>query len=415
LLSKVRDFAKRRPWLTGFIGLALAGILFLVLRPKPPAFEYIAQAASQGEVVRAVAASGKLRALNTVKVGAEVSGQVVRINVDFNTEVKRGQLLAQIDPTPFRAQREQALAQIQLAQANLAQGEAAVFRAQAQVQLQQREIGRREALLKDGFVSKQAFDNTRTLLEQARAELKGAQAQVMSARAQISQSRAELERASLNLSRSTISAPIDGVVINRQVDAGQTVAATFQTPTLFEIAADLTRMQVEASVDEADIGQIVLGQKVTFTVDAFPAETFNGSVKQVRKAAQENQNVVTYIVILDVDNQSGKLLPGMTANVEIVTGTAANAVRVPSAALRFKPQFAREAEKDAPPAAKPQPGMGEVWIKPASERDEPTKADVTLGLQSEEFTQVLSGVKAGDQVIVRARKRDGSTTSGADE
>jgi HlyD family secretion protein len=409
MLSAVFGWVRKHPIWSGLAVVAVALGAWQALKPEPPKYEYITGQVTQGDVVRRVSASGKLRALNTVKVGAEVSGQLVRVNVDFNSAVRRGQELALIDQTPFQARVQQARAQIQVAQAQMAQAEAALFRGRAQVELQERELSRRQALLKDGFVSKQAMDTVRNQLDLGRAEVKSAQAQIQSARAQITQSQAELDRAQLDLSRSRIEAPIDGVVINRLVDQGQTVASTFQTPTLFEIAADLTRMQVEASVDEADIGQIEVGQPVSFTVDAFPDETFRGSVKQIRKAATETQNVVTYMVVLDVDNQSGKLLPGMTATVDIITGVEKNVLRAPTSALRFRPRAEQDAEKEKPDAVRAQgPTAPQVWIKGDDDRAKPTAKPVKIGLQSEEFTQLLGAdLKVGDAVIVRAKRRDG--------
>ena len=200
----------------------------------------------------------------------------------------------------------------------------------------------------------------------------------------------------LDLSRTRIIAPTSGVVINRLVEPGSTVAASFQTPNLFEIAADTSRMQVETSVDEADIGEIQTGQEVSFTVDAYPRDRFKAVVRQIRKAAVETNNVVSYLVILDVDNKHGKLLPGMTANVEIVTGRIASALRVPTTALRFRPKVG-DRPKSAPPKS-----SEAVYVAGA----EPYKAArriVTTGLAGEDFVEVRSGLKAGDKVLVRTR------------
>ena len=357
-------------------------------------------------MVSKVTASGKLRALNTIKVGAEVSGQVTKVYVDFNSQVGAGQVLAEIDPTRFRARVQQAQAQVSLAQAGLLQAEANAARAQTDLSIQQREYGRRKSLEDSGFLSKSGLDTASSQLASARAAVKTTSAQIASARAQISQSSAELTSAQLDLRRTTIIAPTGGVIINKLVEPGTTVAASFQTPNLFEIAADTTRMQVEASVDEADIGQIRDAQQVRFTVDAYPDEAFKATVRQIRKAATETQNVVSYLVILDVDNPEGKLLPGMTANVEIITGRKANVLRAPATALRFRPRIADRPDDDE----KPDPRKPTVYLV-TSEPFRPKAKLVKLGLQGEDYVEVVEGLKAGDKIVVRSRstvKKDAS-------
>jgi HlyD family secretion protein len=407
------SWVKRHPIWSGLIGLAGLFVLYGVLKPKPPTFDYVTQAVDRGPVVRQVSASGKIRALNTIKVGAEVSGQITAVLVDFNSEVRKGQLLAQIDPTRLRARTQQAQAQVQLARANEQAALAAIARASADAELQSREYERRRGLAKDGFVSKSALDVVATQASVARSSIKSAQAQLSTARAQIAQAQAELESAQLDLKRATIVAPIDGVVINKLVEPGNTVVASFQTPNLFEIAADITRMQVEASVDEADIGQIRQSQKVQFTVDSYADETFKGEVKQIRKAATENQNVVSYLVILEVDNSSGKLLPGMTANVDIITGEKADVLRVPTGALRFRPRKSAEdlldarakADKEARPAVEA-PTKKELprLYKPTTDLYKPEPVEVSLGIEGEDYVEITGGnLKTGDKIIVRSR------------
>jgi len=246
-------------------------------------------------------------------------------------------------------------------------------------------------------VSKSGLDTAASGLASARAGTRTAAAQVASARAQIAQATAELSSAQLDLSRTTIVAPASGVIINKLVEPGTTVAASFQTPNLFEIAADTTRMQVEASVDEADIGQVRDGQAVRFTVDSYPGETFAAVVRQIRKAATETQNVVSYLVILDVDNKDGKLLPGMTANVEIITGIVRNVVRAPTTALRFRPKTGDRPKDKAPP-----PGTPLVFVASANPY-KPERRLVKLGLQGEDFVEIRSGLKPGDKIIVRSK------------
>lgn len=410
-LSRVRDWVRLHPIWSAMIGIATLALLYAIFAPSKPNYEYISQAADRGEVVRKVTASGKLRALNTIKVGAEVSGQITRVNVDFNSQVTAGQVLAEIDPTRFRARVQQAQAQVALAQAALLQAEANAVRAQTDLAIQEREFGRRRSLENNGFVSKAGLDSAASLLASARASVKTTRAQIASARAQISQSSAELTSAQLDLRRTTIVAPSSGVVINKLVEPGTTVAASFQTPNLFEIAADTTRMQVEASVDEADIGQVSNSQEVRFTVDSYPDETFKATVRQIRKAATETQNVVSYLVILDVNNPEGKLLPGMTANVEIITGRRDNVLRAPATALRFRPRAADRSDEDE----KPDPTKPSVYLA-GSDPFKPQRRVVKVGLQGEDFVEIVDGLKAGDKLVVRSRSTvKKNTDSEADE
>ena len=400
--SRFLGWIKRHPIWSAIIALLIVGSAYLAFKPTPPTYEYVPENVDVGDVTRKVTASGKLRALNTIKVGAEVSGQITRVYVDFNSPVRAGQVLAEIDPTRLRARVQQSQAQVALAQAALAQAEAAVVRSQTDLAIQGREFGRRSDLEKTGFVSKSGLDTATSQLASARAGAKTALAQVASARAQIAQSTAELSSAQLDLRRTTIIAPASGVVINKLVEPGTTVAANFQTPNLFEIAADTTRMQVEASVDEADIGQISEGQQVRFTVDAYPDDSFAARVDQIRKAANEAQNVVSYLVILGVDNSSGRLLPGMTANVEIITGEKKRVTRVPTAALRFRP---READRDGSndkAGGKDKREATTVYLVSTDPR-KPKRQPVTTGLQGEDYTEITKGVSASDKVIVRSR------------
>jgi HlyD family secretion protein len=397
MLGRIFGWIRAHPKWSIAIGLALAAIPYFALRPTPKTYEYISATVDKGEVVRRVTASGKLRALNTIKVGAEVSGQITRVFVDFNTPVTAGQVLAEIDPTRVNARVQQARAQVASAQAALALAEASGARAQSEIGIQEREFSRRAQLAERGFLSKSALDGASSVLSSARANIRTTAAQAASARAQISQANAELSSALLDLSRTTIVAPTSGVIINKLVEPGTTVAASFQTPNLFEIAADTTRMQVEASVDEADIGQVRDGQPVRFTVDSYPGETFAATVRQIRKAATETQNVVSYLVILDVGNKDGKLLPGMTANVEIITGQKANVTRVPTTALRFRPRTADMPKDKAPPATTP------IVFVVGTDPFKPVRRVVVLGLQGEDFVEITKGLAPGDNILVRSR------------
>lgn len=392
----LRAWIGRHKIWSGLIALVAVFIIYQSVKPTQHDYSYRTEKVTRGEVVRKVTASGKLRALNTIKVGSEVSGQITRVYVDFNSPVRGGQVLAEIDPTRLRARVQQAQAQVATAQAALAQANANAAKAATDITIQRREYARRERLADRGFVSGSSLDTAQSALSAAQAAQRSGAAQISSARAQIAQATAELSSAQLDLSRTTIIAPASGVVINKLVEPGTTVAASFQTPNLFEIAADTTRMQVEASVDEADIGQIKVGQDVSFTVDAHPDDRFKAVVRQIRQAASETANVVSYLVILDVDNRGGKLLPGMTANVEIVTGRVADALRVPTTALRFRPKIA---DRPKAPAA---PGGPNVYV-PAADPYKPAQRAVTLGLQGEDYVQVTKGLRAGEQVLVRAK------------
>ena len=395
-IARLGGWIRRHPIWSGLIALVVALIAWWVLKPVERGYDYLAEAVTRGEVVRRVTASGKLRALNTIKVGTEVSGQVTRVDVDFNTQVTKGQVLAVIDPTRFRARVSQAQAAVALAEASLAEVQANSGRVQTDLALQEREFGRRQELAARGFLSRSALDTAAGTINAARSAIRSTGAQGARARAQIAQARAELDAAQLDLRRATIVAPASGVVINKLVEPGATVAASFQTPNLFEIAADTSRMQVEASVDEADIGQVREGQAVRFTVDSYPDQRFRALVRQVRKAATETQNVVSYIVVLDVDNTDGRLLPGMTANVEIITGARPNVIRVPTAALRFRPR---------PSDVKPAAGTRATVYVATADPYKPEARRVVTGLAGEDFTEIVSGLAAGDRVVVRTKTR----------
>lgn len=399
MVQRIRAWMKAHPVWSVLIALLLLFVLYRMLRPTPRDYEYVSEVVTRGEVLRKVSASGKVRALNTIKVGAEVSGQITKVYVDFNSPVTAGQVLAEIDPTRVKAQVQQTEAQVAVAQAGLAQSTANVARARSELEIQERDFARQKALADRGFVSKAGLDIAQSKLISARNALQVALAQSQSGNAQIRQGSAQLSSARLELSRTTIVAPASGVIINKLVEPGTTVAASFQTPNLFEIAADTSKMQVEASVDEADIGQVKEGQDVTFTVDSYPDDVFNAKVRQVRKAPVETQNVVSYLVIIDVDNLDGKLLPGMTANVEIITGAKSNVMRVPTNSLRFRPRVADREQEKPGKEGPPQPAL---YIA-SSDAYRPTKKKVQIGLQGDEFTEVTSGLKTGDKVLVRTK------------
>lgn len=410
-MKRVLAWVKRHPIITGVLALIVLAIFVAIFSSGERDYEYVEEEASLGEVSRVVSASGTLRALNTINVGAEVSGQITQVYVDFNSPVTAGQLLAEIDATRPRARVTQARAQVDLARASLAQAQASIARSRTDVDVQTREFERRKDLAQKGFVSTAGLDQAENALVAAKANLSSAQAQAQSARAQIAQSMAELESARLDLSRTRIIAPTSGVVIDKLVEPGTTVAANFQTPNLFTIAADTSRMQVEASVDEADIGQVREGQTVRFTVDSYPDADFEASVQQIRQSATQSGNAVSYLVILDVDNSDGRLLTGMTANVEIITGTKANVLRVPVAATRFLP---REEDRGEQPEdeAEEKPGEGKqtyVWV-PGDDPYTPRRIAVETGLEGEDYIEITGGLEPGQNVLVRSRslRGDGS-------
>lgn len=286
----------------------------------------------RGDIRVAISATGTLSAISTVTVGSQVSGQVTEILVDFNSQVKQGQVLARIDASTYEAQIQQGNAQVSSARAGLAQAEATLRNAQL-------DYRRKADLGGQKLVAQSDVDLSRAALDQARA-------QVNSSKAQIRQQLASTQTTRVNLDRTVIRSPVDGVVLTRKIEPGQTVAASLSAPELFTIAEDLGKMKIELAVDEADIGQIRVGQPVSFTADAFADRRFSGSVEQVRLAASTTSNVVTYPVVVTVDNSDGTLLPGLTVNAEIEVSSRADVLKVSNAALRFKP-----AQEAAPAAA----------------------------------------------------------------
>lgn len=330
--------------LLGVIALILVGFAACHSRPKPVKDPYRFGAIERGDVTRAVSASGTLQALVTVDVGSQISGQVTKILVDFNDRVRAGQVLAVIDPQTYQSRVAQS-------QADIAAGQAGVRQAQATLANAQADYGRKKTLVDQGIYAP-------SVLDQATAALKTAQAAVASAEARVSQSRATLRSQQVDLGRTTIRSPIDGVVVDRKVEPGNTVAANFQAPVLFTIAQDLSKVEVKISVDEADVGQLREGQTVKFTVDAFPDDTFQGVLTQVRMQPSNEQNVVSYTVIAQAENPQRKLLPGMTANADIVIDTRRNVLKAPAAALRWSPPAEDGSSSRTPSVAAGPPGMG---------------------------------------------------------
>lgn len=361
--------------------LVIASFMFFSNKNDQPAFR--TEKVGRGDIIEAVTASGTVNPVTTVLVGTQVSGAIKNIYADFNSSVKKGQLIAQIDPAKFEAEVEQSKANLLSARANLAKADASFINAQKTVE-------RNRKLFAENLVSQNDLDTAETGYETANAE-------VNAAKAQIAQTEAALNAAETNLRYTKILSPVDGIVVSRTVDVGQTVAASFQTPTLFTIARDLTKMQIDTNVDEADIGKVRTGQDVEFTVDAYPDIVFKGKVSQVRNAPITVQNVVTYDVVIKVDNPAGTdnaplLKPGMTTNVSIILSIKKDALKISNAALRFS-----LSGKDKVKA--PQKGAG-VWIL---EDKKPRRIPLTLGVSDGSFTEIISGeIKEGQEVIVEA-------------
>jgi HlyD family secretion protein len=372
---------KKTFWIVIPLLLVATALAWFFLRDRTPVPVWRTAVVDRGPIIAAVAATGTLNAVTTVEVGTQVSGTVYRLHADFNSPVKRGQAIAEIDPALLQAQLTQAQGNELSAQANLERARLTLLDAE-------RNQVRMQSLLAQGFVSQNEFDSAETAQLSAGAALQAAEAALV-------QSRGALQVARTNLQYAVIRSPVDGVIISRNIDVGQTVAASFQTPTLFTIAEDLTRMQIDTSVDEADIGRVRVGLPVTFTVDAWPGETFPGEVAQIRYAPIVNQNVVTYNVVITVGNPDRKLLPGMTANVAIETERRDEVLRLPAAALRFRPRLAGD---EAPAPGRRGPGRPQVY-RPATDGSAEA-VPVRTGVSDGTLVELLEGeLREGEQVI----------------
>jgi HlyD family secretion protein len=347
----------------------------------------------RGRIAAKVTATGSLSAIVTVQVGSQVSGTLRRILVDFNSPVRKGQLIARIDPQLFEAAYEQAKANHVAAQGNL-------VKAEAQAQDADRQMKRSQSLVGRKLIAQADFDT-------AQATAEAAQATVTAAKGSVEQAEAALHLAQINLAYTEIYSPTDGVVISRNVDVGQTVAASLSAPTLFVIAEDLRRMQVDTSVAEADIGRLKDAMPATFTVDAYPSEAFRGTVRQIRNAPQTVQNVVTYDAVIDVDNESLKLKPGMTANVTFIVAERADALRLPNAALRFRPSAdvqalagikARERTSGAGPEARGRTGSPRTVF--VLTNGKPRAVMVKTGVSDGTLSEVLDGGLVEEDLVI---------------
>ncbi|HBU06009.1 MAG TPA: efflux RND transporter periplasmic adaptor subunit, partial [Nitrospiraceae bacterium] len=348
------------------IVIVLGIVVFFAFRKKENGLNFRTEKISRGDIVETVTASGNVNAVTTVLVGTQVSGTIKTIYADFNSPVKKGQLIAQIDPAIFEAQVEQARANLLSAKANLEKADASFIDAK-------RTMERNKALFSKDLIARSEVDTAETNYETSKA-------QINASKAQVAQSEASLKVAETNLRYTRIISPVNGIVVSRNVDVGQTVAASFQTPTLFTIAQDLTKMQINTNVDEADIGKIKMGQPVEFNVDAYPEIIFNGKVWQIRIAPITVQNVVTYDVVIKMDNPELKLKPGMTANVSILTAVKKDILKIPNAAMRFRPSDKNKVNAQ-------QKGFG-VW---QLVNGEPNRIPVSAGISDGSFTEVISG------------------------
>jgi HlyD family secretion protein len=360
---------------------------------------YVTEPLAVGTVERTISATGPVKALVTVDVGSQLSGLIAEMKVDFNDRVKEGDLLAIIDRGPFEAAHESALADLAVARAEIGLRKANVSKAQHQLAQYERDAGRYRQLAPSGSTSRMQLDQAETQIATAKDEHAIARAQLESAEGTVARRAAALRQAQIDLDRTMIRSPINGVVIDRKMQPGQTVAAVYQTPILFQIAQDLSQIQIWAQIDEADIGLVHPGAPVTFAVEAFPGETFTGTVDQVRLAATKTSGVVTYTVIIRAANPDQKLYPEMTATVRIVAARRENVLAAPNEALRFRPE-------DLPAGAQAGGGTGEptLWVLGGDRK--PAPRSVRLGLKGDRSTEVLAGdAKVGEPVILRAETR----------
>src|SRR5437868_1023772 len=314
-----------------------AGVGAYYIKRGGPELQVVTSPITRGDIIDTVGATGTLQAVTTVQVGSQVSGNISWLGADFNSIVKKGQVIARLDASLFEAQLEQSKANMAQARANLAKAQSDLERMKVQLTDAQQKYTRAQELAARSLLPQSDLDSAKIAVDSAQASLGAQQATVNQATASVSQSQASVNQNQVNLDHTIIQAPIDGIITQRNVDVGQTVAASMQAPTLFIIAADLTKMQVNANIDEADVGRIRPAQHVTFRVDAYPTETFEGTVSQIRLQPVVVQNVTTYGTVIDVPNAQLKLKPGMTANVKVEIAKRTDVLRVPNAALRFRP------------------------------------------------------------------------------
>jgi HlyD family secretion protein len=439
-------FLKNKWTIIGVL-VAAIGLLTAFSYESKKTPQYFTEKVQKGDIQNVVQATGTINAVTTVQVGSQVSGTIQTLFADFNSHVKKNQVIAQIDPSLFQGALLQAKADLADAQANLIAAKANLDKAQAAAAQAKLDFNRYTTLAQEGVVPTQQLDTARATSQSADAAVGAAKAQVTQAGAQVQQKSAAMTVAQTNLDHSTIRSPIDGTVIARSVDVGQTVAASLQAPTLFTIAQDLTKMQVYVSTDESDVGTVQAGQDVTFKVDAFPKDSFKGKVSAVRLNATTVQNVVTYTTVVDFDNPDMKLFPGMTAYVTVPVATATDVVKVPNGALRFTPDLTadqisalyqkaginangagRKGGKGSQPASGQQASgqqaasaswasMAVVWKLNADKTVEPVQ--IKLGITDHTTTEVAQVMKGSlnpqDQVVTgsAAANKAAAATSAA--
>ena len=373
-----KDFRMKKLLIVSFIVVIAGAAGLLLFRGNSSEIKFMTAKVLSGDIQEAVTATGTVNAVTTVLVGTQISGTIKHIYIDFNSPVKKGQLIAEIDPALSEAQAEQSRANLLSARANLDKAEAMLIDAK-------RTFDRNKELFSRNLIARGERDTAETNYETAKA-------QISVVKAQIVQAEAALKIAETNLGYTKIVSPVDGIVVSRNVDVGQTVAASFQTPTLFTIAQDLTKMQINTNVDEADIGKIKIGQPVEFNVDAYPEIIFNGKVWQIRIAPITVQNVVTYDVVIKMDNPELKLKPGMTANVSILTAVKKDILKIPNAAMRFRPSDKNKMNAQ-------QKGFG-VWQMVNGEH---RRIPVSAGISDGSFTEVISGdIREGQEIIIES-------------
>ncbi len=435
--------SNRRKWLVAasvVVVLAIGATFYFRGSAHPT---YVTTAIDRGDIEAAITATGSVNAVKTVQVGSQVSGNILALYADFNTKVKAGQLVARIDPAIFQAHVDQTRAAVDSAKASVVSARASIAKAQSDIAGAQANVAsqkanlvhaqsavtdaktkndRRVEMVKDGLIAREEAETYQATYDQAVAGLDAAQSAVTAAQSsvtsaqaqkdvtqtmldqaqsQVKQTTATLQQAQLDLAHTQILAPVDGTVISRNMDVGQTVAASFQAPTIFQVAQDLTKMQVDTNVDESDVGPIRVGQAANFTVDAYPGVTFPGHVAQIRQAPINVQNVVTYDVVVEVSNADLKLFPGMTANVKIVTGRAEHALRLPVAALRFHPAAAVAPAGTAKGKSKSggRASGGAQQSVYVLDQGKPKRVPVKLGLSDGNYTEVISGLSEGQMVV----------------
>jgi len=391
-------------WVALALVLALAAYaLRTLLAPAPQAFEIVEL--SRGDIRQTVASSGTISPLITVQVGSQVSGQVTEVDVDFNSKVRQGQLLAVVDPSTFRSKVQAAEADLAVQRAAIGSNEVQLANAGVIVEQAQRDYTRTKSLADQGLLSVNDLEKARNALEQAQNDGKIASAALNTARAQLVKIESQLEQARIDLKHTEIRAPVDGVVIDREVDVGQTVQSAMTVATLFRIARDLSQVQIETRVDEADIGAVRAASRASFTVDAYPERVFRGRIAQVRVNGNATANVVTYSVMVQADNPEQLLLPGMTANVELLVAERSGVPRLPSAALRFRPGAAG---RGAPPGERAYGGDGKASA-PAPLPELTPALMTSLGLSAAQQAAAATALRG-----VAARERAGASAGQSD-